>query len=150
VLQVAQQQSEAGRWVVVVLSYEAAPSFDSAFVAKESKGFPLAWLAVFEKQSPGANQPVTRTYRTSQWQPSMTASQYSQVVHEVKEYIARGETYQVNLTFPLWCEFSGDSWAWYRDLAQARKPHTVRILIWKIIKYFHYLRNFFSSAVATD
>ena len=49
----AEQQSGAGRFVVLALAYEAAPAFDSALCAHlPQDGLPLAWAASHDGPSP--------------------------------------------------------------------------------------------------
>ena len=43
VLEFAEREARSGSHVAVMLSYEAAPAFDSAFVAQPPSDFPLAW-----------------------------------------------------------------------------------------------------------
>jgi len=54
VLQFAEDEARAGSHVAVMLSYEAAPAFDSALVTHEPSEFPLAWAAVIEDVSGAA------------------------------------------------------------------------------------------------
>ena len=48
VLEFAEREARLGSHVAVMLSYEAAPAFDSAFVTHPPSDFPLAWAAVYE------------------------------------------------------------------------------------------------------
>ena len=50
-LQEADQAARNGLWAALMLSYEAAPAFDSAMEVHSSDGFPLGWLAVFREPS---------------------------------------------------------------------------------------------------
>jgi len=56
------------------------------------------------------------------WRASWRLAEYRQAVARVHDAIARGETYQVNLTFPLRAAVGGDLRAWYRDLREAQGP----------------------------
>lgn len=57
VLEFAENEARSGSHVVVLLSYEAAPAFDSALVAHEHSEFPLAWAAVCEDAKSGSKPP---------------------------------------------------------------------------------------------
>ncbi|MDE1955196.1 MAG: aminodeoxychorismate synthase component I [Betaproteobacteria bacterium] len=49
VLRAAQQQADAGAWVVGMVAYEAAPAFDPALQVKPRGALPLAWFAVHDR-----------------------------------------------------------------------------------------------------
>jgi para-aminobenzoate synthetase/4-amino-4-deoxychorismate lyase len=117
VLEFAEREAHAGSHVAVLLSYEAAPAFDPAFVTHASSEFPLAWAAVLDDSS--ADGPI-ESYSSTAWEPLVTRSEYDVSVLRVKELIAAGDTYQVNYTFPLTSSFNGDAFAWYQDLCVAQ------------------------------
>src|SRR5690348_11247470 len=48
VLDFAEREAKAGAYVGVMLSYEAAPAFDSVLAVHEPSDFPLVWAAAFE------------------------------------------------------------------------------------------------------
>ena len=101
----------------MLLSYEAAPAFDPAFVTHAPSDFPLAWAAVFETHS-AAEQ--LESYSSTAWTPLVTRDEYDASVSRIKELIAAGDTYQVNYSFPLTSSFNGDAFAWYQDLCVAQ------------------------------
>ena len=117
----AEEAAGNGYWAVVMLAYEAAPAFDAVLKVHEGSGFPLACVAIFDGPGPPPPKNSPGEYRTSSWQPQITSSVYHRVFHQVREHIASGDTYQVNYSFPLRCEFGGDSWNWYRDLSGAQQ-----------------------------
>ena len=122
ILEFAEMRARAGAYVMVMLSYEAAPAFDSAFVAQPPSDFPLAW-ASFDMCDPCTNplNPVT-----SSWKPLVRRDDYDSAVARIRDLIAAGDTYQVNYSFPLTSAFSGDPYAWYRSLCMAqRAPYSV-------------------------
>ena len=57
VLEYAENEARSGSHVAVMLSYEAAPAFDSALVAHAPSEFPLAWASVFEDSESGGAPP---------------------------------------------------------------------------------------------
>lgn len=59
-------------------------------------------------------------YRFGEWRPSVARAGYDAAIATVHARIAAGDTYQVNLTFPLRAPFYGDSLALYLDLARAQ------------------------------
>jgi para-aminobenzoate synthetase/4-amino-4-deoxychorismate lyase len=119
----AEEAASNGYWAAVMLSYEAAPAFEAVLNVHAGSGFPLACVAIFDRPSyyptPATNS--RKQYQASPWQPGITPDKYHCDFHQVREYIASGDTYQVNYSFPLRCEFAGDSWNWYRDLCGAQQ-----------------------------
>ena len=117
VLEFAEREARSGSFVAVLLSYEAAPAFDPAFITHPPSDFPLAWASVFETASDGDHHaPASSTT----WTPLVTRDEYDQSVTRIRDLIAAGDTYQVNYTFPLTSTFDGDARGWYRDLCIAQ------------------------------
>jgi para-aminobenzoate synthetase / 4-amino-4-deoxychorismate lyase len=116
VLEFAEREARAGSHVAVMLSYEAAPAFDPAFVTHPPSDFPLAWAAVFEDTTDGE----VDSYSSTTWTPLVNRDEYDRSVSRIRELIAAGDTYQVNYSFPLTASFNGDAVAWYRDLCVAQ------------------------------
>jgi para-aminobenzoate synthetase / 4-amino-4-deoxychorismate lyase len=119
VLEFAERHSRAGSYVVVMISYEAAPVFDSALTTHEPDGFPLAYAAVYSE----ASTPAETYSRVSSnpWIPAITEHEYNQSVARIRELIAAGHTYQVNYSFPLTSTFNGDPLVWYEQLGRAQR-----------------------------
>ena len=115
----AEARALAGAYVVVMISYEAAPAFDSALVAHRATDFPLAWAAVFASAT-AVDEPERGQFVASDWEPRVSKSEYERAVGRIRELIAAGDTYQVNYSFPLTATFSGDPYAWYRELCLAQ------------------------------
>ena len=118
VLEFAESEARSGSHVAVMLSYEAAPAFDQAFVTHPPSDFPLAWAAVFESV---ASDEDVESYSSPVWTPLVNRDEYNHSVSRIKELIAAGDTYQVNYSFPLTSSFNrGDAVAWYSDLCVAQ------------------------------
>ena len=118
-LEFAEARALAGAYALVMLSYEAAPAFDSALRTHAATDFPLAWAAVFA----GASEVDERRrgeFVSGDWQPRISKDEYARAVGTIRELIAAGDTYQVNYSFPLTATFSGDPYAWYRELCLAQ------------------------------
>jgi para-aminobenzoate synthetase/4-amino-4-deoxychorismate lyase len=118
VLDFAERESKAGAYVAVMLSYEAAPAFDSVFAVHEPSDFPLAWAAAFDSAKDLAASEA-RLFSNS-WAPHVSRAEYDDAVIRIKELIAAGDTYQVNYSFPLTASFNGDAYTWYRTLCKAQ------------------------------
>ena len=117
VLEFAEREARSGSFVAVMLSYEAAPAFDSAFVTHAPSAFPLAMATVLEDRS---NHEECESYSSTAWTPLVARDEYDRSVTRIRELIAAGDTYQVNYSFPLTSVFNGDAFAWYRDLCVAQ------------------------------
>jgi para-aminobenzoate synthetase / 4-amino-4-deoxychorismate lyase len=118
-LEFAETQARAGFYVAVMISYEAAPAFDVALSAHPAGEMPLAWTAVFRE----ASECETKgggDWVSSAWTPKINKTEYDSAVTRIKDLIAAGDTYQVNYSFPLTSSFSGDAYAWYRELCVAQ------------------------------
>src|SRR6185369_1492725 len=117
VLEFAEREASSGSHVAVLLSYEAAPAFDPAFVTNPPSDFPLAWAAVYE-DTPAEEEPGS--YSSTAWTPFVARDEYDRCVSRIREFIAAGDTYQVNYSFPLTSTFTGNAFAWYQDLCVAQ------------------------------
>ena len=110
--------AKSGYWVALMLSYEAAPAFDSSLKTHRLTNFPLVWAAVFS--APTNTDQNNGHYRVGQWTPLVTRCEYVKAIGRIHDLIARGHTYQVNYTFPQTSTFSGDALTWYVDLCHAQ------------------------------
>ena len=121
VLDAAEAAVAGNRWVAGFVTYEAAPAFDESLVVRnpidtDVADLPLAWFAVFERRRPTTD--TNGGYQVGSWRPSIDEQRHRSGVAAIREHIRQGETYQVNHTFRLTTEFSGDPAALYRDLAK--------------------------------
>ena len=84
------------------VSYEAAPAFDPSMVTRSSPAdFPLAWFGLFSQGEKFTSLPGNPATQANEWSPSISEATYRESVNRVRDYIAAGETYQVNLSFRL-------------------------------------------------
>ncbi len=105
------------------LSYEAGAAFGLATHAPQPHNPPLLWFGLYrqpEAIAPPPN-PATPDYRLGQWQGGISQAAYHAAIGRIKDYIAAGHTYQVNYTFPLHADFSGDAWALFAQLSHAQQ-----------------------------
>lgn len=118
VLDFAEREAKAGAYVAVMLSYEAAPAFDSVLTVHQLSDFPLAWAASFDTATDLAISDARLA--SNSWAPRISRDEYDNAVTRIKDLIAAGDTYQVNYTFPLTASFDGDAYAWFRTLREAQ------------------------------
>lgn len=127
VLARADAAGHEGRWAAVLVSYDAAEAFDPAMPRGDASArhFPLVWVAEFGSVS--GSDPITQPTPPVPpafpvFTPSMTREVFGALVRQAQEHIRAGDTYQVNLTFPL---VSGaaptDPAAWYEQLHRAQR-----------------------------
>lgn len=107
----AEAAARDGQWVALLLSYDSAPAFDAALVTREPGAFPLAWMAVFDGTRDV--RPAAEGAAPTSWKPLISRDDYESAIRRIRDYIAAGDTYQVNYTFPLRADFQGDGASWF-------------------------------------
>ncbi|MHB9025237.1 MAG: aminodeoxychorismate synthase component I [Armatimonadota bacterium] len=105
------------------LAYEAAPAFDRALVAHAPGALPLLWFGIYERgESLGTLPlPAEGEFTPLSWTSSITEDDYRAAIGRIKDYIAAGDTYQVNYTLRLNAPFAGDPWALFLALTRAQR-----------------------------
>ena len=103
------------------LTYEAATAFDPACQVSTSGNLPLVWFGLFESSTAVPAPAPSVEPVTLSWKPSWTKDEFSRAVAQVHTAIAAGETYQVNLTFPLESPFSGSPRHFFETLVHGQK-----------------------------
>ena len=116
-----------GCWAVGYLAYEAAAGLDPRWaVAARSAAdqLPLAVFALCDRPAdvPPVPPPTgrARSYDLGPWQRGWTEDGYRRDVARVREQIAAGNTYQLNLTVRMNAPVDGDLTELYADLAWAQ------------------------------
>ncbi len=108
VLAAAEAARAAGFWIAGYLAYEAGYALEPrlAGLMPEGRRGPLVCLAAFE--GPGDAEPVLARaateageVRLSALQPMVSRADYDAAFARVAGYIAAGDCYQINLTFPI-------------------------------------------------
>ena len=92
---------------------------------------PLIWMGLFEGSTRMSRKDVdewlsTRGgegYRMSALSLSMDETRYLEAFDLVKEYIAAGDVYQINLTLKYHFQFSGNYIDFYRELRRKQQVH---------------------------
>ena len=117
------------------IAYEAAPGLDPAAQAHPPGNEPLlrftlyrSWATMDHCPLPAGAEPPALSAR---WEPSITPEAYEAGIARIKDWIARGETYQVNYTFALRSAFSGDPAALFLRWHRAQRPRYGAFLQWK-------------------
>ncbi len=125
-----QQAVDRGLFGAGFLAYEAAAGVSSHFETHlPVAGLPLVWFGLFESSDTFDQLPECGgDFTLGRWQPNISPQQHRQAVGRIKDYIAAGDTYQVNYTFQLRADFRGDPQALFARLAAAQpSPHAAFI-----------------------
>jgi len=126
----AESYIKRGLWLAGFFSYEFGYCLERRLIKymPAAANLPLAWLGVFESPFVFLGEHTIRLkeqrkyppLRIKQLKPAVTNEEYQTAIKRVKHYIEKGETYQVNFTFPLTFEFSGSIVSLYKALRQAQ------------------------------
>ena len=113
----------AGLCAAGLIAYEAAAAMDAAARTRPPGPLPLVWFGLFREMVPQPLPPPGPAggFSVGPWRPSITELQYQAAIDRIKDYIARGHTYQVNYTFRLRSAFSGDPWGFFQRLDDAQR-----------------------------
>jgi len=126
---------EQGLHAAGFISYEASPAFDEALVVKADAltpngranaqttkdDFPLVWFGLYAADDIRALDAIpteSGQYKLSDWQLSVSQTEFEAAIARIKQYIASGDSFQVNYTFRLQAEFKGNPWALFLALMQ--------------------------------
>ncbi|NVN98122.1 MAG: aminodeoxychorismate synthase component I [Geobacteraceae bacterium] len=112
------EYAKRGFYAAGFVSYEAASGINPDLPTLEKRdGLPLAWFAIFRERLEAAATPVSGISELPLLQPVISEADFIQRVKRIKRYIADGDCYQVNYTFNMEGEFSGDPLQLYLQAA---------------------------------
>ncbi|WP_374302279.1 aminodeoxychorismate synthase component I [Paracoccus sp. (in: a-proteobacteria)] len=112
-----------GHWIAGYLSYELGHALTPKLASSmpPDRRHPLILMGVFDKPRPAPLLPDAADAVIGRPRPLWSRVRYDAAIAAVRDYIAAGDCYQVNLTFPMEAEVSGKPLAVYAALA-ARQP----------------------------
>jgi para-aminobenzoate synthetase/4-amino-4-deoxychorismate lyase len=124
VLAEVERAAGGGQWAVGYVGYEAAAGLDESLPVRpaEPEGPPLAWFGLCSR--PRTVPPVAAAAGPRpprEWRADWTDADHRHTVDRVREHIAAGDTYQVNLTDRLRAQHPGDPAELYAELAVAQR-----------------------------
>ena len=98
----------SGHYAVGYIAYEAARAFDSALRTRAPAPFPLVWFAIYTNPHAISREnlsdiPCAR--HRPHFEPDTSATNYRHAISRIRDYIAAGDTYQVNYTLRLTAEW---------------------------------------------
>ena len=118
-------QVARGRIAAGFLAYEAAPAFDPALRVRPAGPGPLLWFGLYDAASVERRRGLPRLpagpFVCGPWAPEVAAPAYAAAVARVRELIADGWTYQVNLSQRLRAPWRGDPWALFAQLCRRQR-----------------------------
>lgn len=129
VMRAAEEAAGAGSWVAGFVSYQAAPAFDAPLRVAPRRlvpDLPLAWFGVY--QGWADLPPRAGPFRLGAWTAGLSESEHGSRVKTIREAIAAGDTYQVNLTFPMWADLEGEPGGLFQAMVHSQ-PQSYGALI---------------------
>lgn len=117
-LRAVEAEAAAGRWAAGFLAYETAPAFDGALRVRPPRRGPLACFGIYG--APGDPPRAGGEARVLDLAPEVSAAEHAAAVAAVREALARGDAYQVNLTFRMAARFEGSPFALHDRLRAAQ------------------------------
>jgi para-aminobenzoate synthetase/4-amino-4-deoxychorismate lyase len=106
----------AGRFVAGYLAYEAAAAFGLRVRAPSPDGPPLAWFGVYAAPGELEIEPPRHADGIAAPQAQLSGADHAAALAHIQELIGRGDTYQVNFTFPLEADLAEEPWTLFRRL----------------------------------
>ena len=120
-----------GLYAAGFISYDAAPAFDEALKACRNPRIPLLAFSLYPE--PELVRPEFSASNDHEgelnWHPLTDREEYGRALQQVKEYIRRGETYQVNYTYRLEADCSSDPRSLFAGLQAAGEARYGALLL---------------------
>lgn len=110
----------SGAYAVGYVAYEAASAFDPALTTREAGGRPLIWFGLCRNYQPVGKMMRNGELQFADWASDWSNTRYSEAFDIVQRHIHDGDTYQINLTFPLRSTFSGKPEVCYARMLDAQ------------------------------
>ncbi|MBK9180070.1 MAG: chorismate-binding protein [Acidimicrobiales bacterium] len=123
-LEAVEAAARSGRWAVGFVAYEASTGLDPSLTVVEADpaGVPLAWFAIgCRVDGPAGGAAASPGHVVGRWAISMSAARHLDEVAAIRERLAAGDTYQVNLTARLEASWRGDAEGLYHELLAAQR-----------------------------
>jgi para-aminobenzoate synthetase / 4-amino-4-deoxychorismate lyase len=129
VLSAVERATAGGAWAALALAYEAAAAFEPAYCFRGAPACPLAWAVIFDAPDDATRRParttprvdVSTAGRAAPFAPQLERAAFVARAEAIQAHIAAGDTYQVNLTFPLRGGAPDDVASWYDALLPAQQ-----------------------------
>ena len=112
-----------GLYAAGFVAYEAATALNNDLPDNPPlEGLPLVWFAIFrERHTVAAGAGLTKSADEVALEPRKNFKDYSVDVESIRDYIAAGDCYQVNHTFPLYGTFTGNPQELYARISAVQR-----------------------------
>jgi para-aminobenzoate synthetase/4-amino-4-deoxychorismate lyase len=125
VLKQVEQAAANGLYAAGYVAYEAASAINRDLPSlPPAEGLPLAWFALFrERHSVSADTGLSDSaaFKGLALDPQRDLEEYGRDVDRIRSYIAAGDCYQINHTFPLEGPFIGNPREFYSRIGAAQR-----------------------------
>jgi len=123
VLNQVEQAAVDGLYAVGFVAYEAAFALNPDLPSiPPLDGLPLAWFAIFrERHGVAGGAGLSASSAELLLKPAESFEEYRGDINRIRDYIAAGDCYQVNHTFPLQGDFKGDLQELYHQIGAAQR-----------------------------
>jgi para-aminobenzoate synthetase/4-amino-4-deoxychorismate lyase len=114
-----EQALNQGYYLAGFLSYEAGYYFEEKLYQNKQYDFPLIYLGAYKYYSPDKiikSVPASLGYRLENLRLNITEEQYSLNINTIRDYIAKGDVYQITYCLKLLFEFNGEPLVLYDQL----------------------------------
>ena len=114
---------ERGWYAAGFVTYDAGAAFGLRTRAPDGS-MPLAWFALFDREHVSTTEArplAAAAYTIAGLTPSIDQAAFDAAFAAVRDYIGRGDTYQVNYTFDLRGRFDGDAAGFFADLVATQR-----------------------------
>ncbi len=115
---------DAGYHAAGFLTYEAGAAFSLSTRSARNTDVPLVWFGLFEPSHVRQVESIEGCgggYELGPLAPSLDRAGFGDAFQRIKEHLADGDTYQVNLTFRMSASFRGDPQDLFADLVHAQQ-----------------------------
>ena len=118
-----EQTAADGLHAAGFISYEAAAGLNPDLPSSPPlEGLPLAWFAIFRERAEAwaGEFPALEPAAPPVLETDIDYESYRRAVGLIREYIASGDSYQVNYTFRMEGDFSGEPLRLYREIVRGQ------------------------------
>ena len=127
-LKAIEDRIKKGYFTAGFLSYEVGFGFEPSLKTKKKSNFPYLWFGIYKKPITYSHKSTIFTddtpynrYTIKNLKPNISEKEYTHSIKKIKQFIEKGDTYQVNYTFMLDFDFKGPIEQIY--LALRQKQH---------------------------
>lgn len=111
-----EQALKRGYYLAGFLSYEAGYYFEEKLYQNKQYDFPLIYLGAYKNALKHKPIKPDLKYRLENLRLNITSEQYSLNIDTIRDYIAKGDVYQITYCLKLLFEFYGEPFSLYDQL----------------------------------